>query len=180
VSSAKTLVTNERGEPYTDSGLRTMVHRLATMLSMKPGLTIHGLRHSLGEELHDLGIDRDARKAVMAHESDAANKAYERDGDRSRQADRAVRPLNRRPSTSTSREHEQNKKTSETIKPGRPKGSSVLEPCLANLLKRMAQGGLQQVRKFKGLQREGRKRKRPSETGPFAGSHRRELTSAPG
>jgi integrase len=96
---AQTLVTNEQGEPYTEDGLRTMVHRLATELAtkkkVKPGLNIHGLRHSLGKELYDLGLEREARKAVMAHESDAASKVYERDGDRTKQADRAVRALNR-------------------------------------------------------------------------------------
>jgi integrase len=98
--SSETLVTNDKGKPYTESGIRTMIHRLARELGkagmVKPGLTIHGLRHSLGKELYDLGLEREARKAVMAHESDAASKVYERDGDRSRQADRAVRALNRR------------------------------------------------------------------------------------
>jgi integrase len=94
--AGKALVTNERGEPYSESGLRTMIYRLAAELSMKPGLTIHGLRHSLGRELYDLGVAREARKALMAHESDAASKIYERDGDRSRQADKAVRLMNRR------------------------------------------------------------------------------------
>ena len=97
---AKTLVTNEEGEPYTESGLRSMVHKLGADLvvesKVKPGLNIHGLRHSLGKELYDLGLEREARKAVMAHESDAASKVYERDGDRSKQADKAVRALNRR------------------------------------------------------------------------------------
>jgi integrase len=76
-----------------------MIHKLAAQLAsekkVKPGLNIHGLRHSLGKELYDLGLEREARKAVMAHESDAASKVYERDGDRSKQADRAVRALNR-------------------------------------------------------------------------------------
>jgi integrase len=97
---AKTLVTNEHGEPYTEDGLRTMIHKLGTDMvrdgKVKLGLNIHGLRHSLGKELYDLGLEREARKAVMAHESDAASKVYERDGDRSKQADRAVRTLNRR------------------------------------------------------------------------------------
>ncbi len=100
---AKTLVTNEQGKPYIESGLRTMIHKLASALSMKPGLTIHGLRHSLGKELYDLGLEREARKAVMAHESDAASKVYERDGNRSRQADKAIRAMNRRHGLSTSK-----------------------------------------------------------------------------
>jgi hypothetical protein len=63
---------------------------------VKPGLNIHGLRHSLGSELYDLGLEREARKAVMAHESDAASRIYERGGNRSIHADRAVRALNRK------------------------------------------------------------------------------------
>ena len=76
-----------------------MIHKLATELAakkkVKPDLNIHGLRHSLGKELYDLGLEREARKAVMAHESDAASTTYERDGDRRKQADRAVHALNR-------------------------------------------------------------------------------------
>ncbi len=84
-----------------------MVHKPGTELTaagkVKSGLNIHGLRHSLGKELYDLGLEREARKAVMAHESDAASKVYERDGDRSRQADKAVRALNREHGKSTHR-----------------------------------------------------------------------------
>lgn len=99
-ASAKTLVTNEAGEPYTEDGLRTMVHRLATELAkegkVKPGLNIHGLRHSLGSELYDLGVEKEARKRMMAHESDAASIIYERGGDGGKQADHAVKILNRK------------------------------------------------------------------------------------
>jgi integrase len=101
-----TTSTRPTSDPTTTSiwiaataGQRPMIHKLATELAtkkkVKPGLNIHGLRHSLGKELYDLGLEREARKAVMAHESDAASKVYERDGDRSKQADRAVRALNR-------------------------------------------------------------------------------------
>jgi integrase len=97
---ATTLVTNEAGEPYTEDGMRTMINKLCRELveegKVKRGLNIHGLRHSLGSELYDLGLEREARKAVMAHESDAASKVYERGGDRSIHADRAVRALNRK------------------------------------------------------------------------------------
>lgn len=97
---AKTLVTNSSGEPYTEDGMRTMMHRLATELAdegkVKPGLNIHGLRHSLGSELYDLGVEREARKRMMAHESDAASMIYERGGNRSKHADRATKALNRK------------------------------------------------------------------------------------
>lgn len=97
---AATLVTNEAGDPYTEDGMRSMINKLCRELAeeskVKRGLNIHGLRHSLGSELYDLGLEREARKAVMAHESDAASKIYERGGNRSIHADRAVRALNRK------------------------------------------------------------------------------------
>lgn len=96
---APALVTNEQGEAYTEDGLRSMVWRLCTELvdegKVKPGLTIHGLRHSLGKQLYDLGIEKEGRKAVMSHKSDQAAAVYERDGDRSARADAAVIRLNR-------------------------------------------------------------------------------------
>lgn len=90
--NAKSLVVNESGEPYTADGLRTMINRLCRELAdegkVKPGLNIHGLRHSLGNELYDLGIEREARKRMMAHESDAASLVHEQGGNRSRRLTR--------------------------------------------------------------------------------------------
>lgn len=99
-ADAKTLVVNESGEPYTEDGLRTMINRLCRELAeagkVQLGLNIHGLRHSLGNELYDLGLEREARKRMMSHESDAASMIYERGGNRSRQADKATRALNKK------------------------------------------------------------------------------------
>jgi integrase len=93
------LVTDPRGTPYSEARLRQAVyrlsHRLAVAGRVKVGLTVHGLRHSLGKELYDLGLEREARKAMLGHESDAASRVYERDGERKEQADRAVEALNR-------------------------------------------------------------------------------------
>lgn len=98
--AARTLVTNRRGKPYTEDTLKMMVRRLATDLAragkVKPGLNIHGLRHSLGSELYDLDVEKEARKRMLAHESDRAVGVYERGGDGGRQADKAVRALNRK------------------------------------------------------------------------------------
>lgn len=98
--TAKTLVTNGAGRPYTVDGMRTMIHRLCTDLAkegkVQPGLNIHGLRHSLGKELYDLGLERETRKRMMAHESDAASRIYEREGDGGKMADKAVRAINRK------------------------------------------------------------------------------------
>ncbi len=97
--NAETLVTNRQGERYTEDGMRSMARKLCTELAeqkkVRPGLNIHGLRHSLGKELYELGLEREARKATMAHESDEASKVYERDGVRRIHADKAVMALNR-------------------------------------------------------------------------------------
>lgn len=97
------LVTDSSGKPYSEARLRQaiyrLVHRLAAAGHVEAGLTIHGLRHSLGKELYDLGLSREARKAMLGHESDAASKVYERDGEREKQADIAVEALNRRRAT---------------------------------------------------------------------------------
>ena len=60
---------------------------------VKPGLCFHGLRHSLGTTLFDLGLDRDARKAALGHRSDAASIVYERGGNRRAASDRAFAAL---------------------------------------------------------------------------------------
>jgi integrase len=99
-AGVKHLVVNQAGQPYSESGMRTMVYRLCSELAkekkVRHGLNIHGLRHSLGKELYDLGLERGARKAMMAHVTDQASMVYERDGDRAAMADRAVVALNRK------------------------------------------------------------------------------------
>jgi hypothetical protein len=56
--------------------LRTMVHRLATALArdgkVEPGLTIDGLRHSLGKELYDLGVERDPQASEREQNTKAS------------------------------------------------------------------------------------------------------------
>ena len=56
---------------------------------VQPGLCFHGLRHSLGATLFDMGLDRDVRKAALGHRSDAASSVYERGGNRRAAGDRA-------------------------------------------------------------------------------------------
>jgi integrase len=72
------IVVTNRGEPYTRDGLQTNLWKLVKNLMaeglVKPGLCFHGLRHSLGTALYDLGLDREARKAALGHSSDAASR----------------------------------------------------------------------------------------------------------
>ena len=65
------IVTTERGRPYTRDGLQSNLWKLVKALEVEgvvePGLCFHGLRHSLGTALYDLGLDREARKAALGH-----------------------------------------------------------------------------------------------------------------
>ncbi len=97
--SGSRILLTRKGQPYTRDGLQTLLWKLVKRLVEKklvdPGLCFHGLRHSLGAALYDLGLDRDARKAALGHTSDAASAVYERDGDRRAASDRAFRALDR-------------------------------------------------------------------------------------
>lgn len=91
------IVVNESGAQYTRDGLQSNLWRLVSNLAAQrlvgPGLCFHGLRHSLGAALYDLGLDREARKAALGHASDAASMVYERGGNRRAAADRAFAAL---------------------------------------------------------------------------------------
>jgi integrase len=60
------IVVNNSCKPYTRDGLQSNLWKLVKGLEakslVKPGFCFHGLRHSLGTTLFDLGLDRDARK----------------------------------------------------------------------------------------------------------------------
>lgn len=98
------ILTNHDGRPYTRDGLQSVLWQLTSRLEylglIKPGLCFHGLRHSLGATLYDLGLDREARKAALGHKSDAASAVYERDGNRRAASDRAFLALQRHLGTS--------------------------------------------------------------------------------
>jgi len=91
------IMVNEQSQPYTRDGLQTNLWKLVKALVaedlVKPGLCFHGLRHSLGSALYDLGLDREARKAALGHSSDAASMVYERGGNRRAASDRAFAAL---------------------------------------------------------------------------------------
>jgi Phage integrase family len=80
-------------DAFEQSNLWKLVKNLAAEGLVKPGLCFHGLRHSLGTALYDLGLDREARKAALGHSSDAASMVYERGGDRRAASDRAFNAL---------------------------------------------------------------------------------------
>lgn len=92
-----TILVNESRQRYTRDGLQSNLWRLVKTLEAEgvvaKGLCFHGLRHSLGATLYNLGVDREARKAALGHTSDAASAVYERDGNRRAAAQRAYDAL---------------------------------------------------------------------------------------
>ena len=58
---AKTVLSNSRGEAWTDSGFSTVWHSFKTALEneglIEKGLTLRGLRHTLATTLREAGLD---------------------------------------------------------------------------------------------------------------------------
>jgi len=95
-----TLVTNQRGVPYTGNGFRVMFFRLVRKLEAEgkvgPGLTFHGLRHTAGKMLDEAGCDTRTIAAVLGQRSEAMARHYSDEGDRRRRVVVAIRRLERR------------------------------------------------------------------------------------
>jgi integrase len=98
---APTIVTSTYGRPLTEAGLRkafrTLILRLERDQKIAPGLTLHGRRHTLGDELANLGADPRMIQAVLGHRSMAASLHYSAGADRRRAASAAVELLEKRP-----------------------------------------------------------------------------------
>lgn len=98
--SAPTIVTSAYGRPLTEAGLRkafrTLVLRLERDQMIAAGLTLHGRRHTLGDELANLGADPRMIQAVLRHRSMAASLHYSAGADRRRAASAAVELLKTR------------------------------------------------------------------------------------
>lgn len=92
----KRLVRTQGGAPYSRSGLQTMLYRLAKDLEAEgkvaPGLNFHGLRHSVGTELANLGMSEDAIAAMLGTTVQAA-RVYTRNVDRERLANVSIDAL---------------------------------------------------------------------------------------
>jgi integrase len=97
---APTIVTSAYGRPWTEAGLRkafrTLILRLERNRKIAPGLTLHGRRHTLGDELANLGADPRMIQAVLGHRSIAASLHYSAGADRRRAATAAVALLETR------------------------------------------------------------------------------------
>lgn len=76
-SASPQIVVNKQDRPSKRDGLQSIPRRVVKKLEdetlVKPGLCFHGLRHTPGVALHDLGLDREAHNAALGHVSDAAS-----------------------------------------------------------------------------------------------------------
>lgn len=90
------LCLNSRGEPWTQSGFRAsffkLIRRLETQGKVRPGLTFHGLRHTLGDALADAGCDTRTIAAVLGITEEMA-RHYSRGADRRRRAGEGIQKL---------------------------------------------------------------------------------------
>lgn len=95
--TAVTIVTGQKGRPYTENGFRTVFFRFIRDIeaegAVAPGLTFHGLRHTAGRMLADAGCDTRDIQAVLGHRTAAMSEHYAKGADTRRRADAAITKL---------------------------------------------------------------------------------------
>lgn len=93
------LAVNTRGLPWTESGFRRMFFKLVRKLQAEgkigPGVTFHGLRHTMGKELADLGFDPETIAAYLSHATIDTTRIYTNEADKRRRVERVVHKLDR-------------------------------------------------------------------------------------
>ncbi len=76
------LAPNSFGAAYTDGGFRAsffkLIRRLEKAKLVRPGLTFHGLRHTVGDILADLGFDDRAIADALGQKTEAMARHYSR------------------------------------------------------------------------------------------------------
>lgn len=96
---ALTVVANQHGEPYTDAGLSASFRRVVAALErsgeVQPGLTLHGLGHTVGKWLAEGGATTKQIQAFLGHDSPAASEFYLRHANQKTLARDAVATLER-------------------------------------------------------------------------------------
>ena len=84
------LCVNSRGQAWTESGLRgvffKVIRALVAAKAVESGLTIHGLRHTIGRDVVDAGGDSRMAAAMIGDVSSAMGEHYSREADRKRRA----------------------------------------------------------------------------------------------
>lgn len=88
------IVVNTFGKPYTEESLRAqffpLIRRLGKERKVQPGLSFHGLRHTLGTLLAEAGCDAPTIAAVLGQESTKMAEHYSKTARRHRLAGAAI------------------------------------------------------------------------------------------
>lgn len=98
--SGPTLVVTEQGHPYTRDGLDTLFDRLKRKLvaesKLRPGLTFHGLRKSLGRDAAELGFSENDIAGALGQLNPASARPYTQEARQKQAARRVLKALERR------------------------------------------------------------------------------------
>jgi integrase len=78
-----TLAVTSKGQPWTEAGFRASFFKLLRKLEAKglirPGLTFHGLRHTMGKLVIEAGGSKEDVKMILGDRSDAMGEFYSRE-----------------------------------------------------------------------------------------------------
>jgi integrase len=96
-SDAVQLAVTSRGRPWTESGFNStfgkFIDRLEAEGLVGLGLTMHGLRHTLGTRLREVTADLDLIRRILGQQTLSMAQHYSETADTSRQARKAVRKI---------------------------------------------------------------------------------------
>jgi len=94
------LVATGNGRPYKIQGFQSMFFRLIRSLTkqqlIQPGLSFHGLRHTVGTKLAEAGCDARTIAAMLGHSTTHMAEHYSRNADRKELVRDAVHRLEQR------------------------------------------------------------------------------------
>jgi integrase len=94
------IVVGKRGSGYTENGFRAMFFKLVRDLveqkKVEPGLTFHGLRHTVGKFIIDAGGDTRDVASVLGHATEKMAQEYSAEADRERRGTASIRRLERK------------------------------------------------------------------------------------
>jgi hypothetical protein len=95
-----TLVLNRLGQPYTEDGLDSSFDRIKRDLvkagAIRPGLTFHGLRKSLGKDAADLGFSENDIAGALGQVNPASARPYTIEAARKQGALRVFKALDKK------------------------------------------------------------------------------------
>jgi integrase len=98
-SGGPIIVVGARGRPFTQAGFQRrffgLIRRLVEEAKVQPGLSFHGLRHTLGTLLAEDGNDPRTIAAVLGQQTTAMADHYSRTAERRHLAAAAITRLER-------------------------------------------------------------------------------------